>query len=49
MAKASGEEVRYLLRLCVELKLLSSAEYSSIYNEYDHLGALLHRMIRRLR
>ena len=49
IAKASGDEVRYLLRLCVELKLLSSAEYSSIYNDYDHLGALLYRMIRRLR
>ena len=49
VAKASGDEVKYLLRFSLELKLLSSTEYAPIYNDYDHLGALLFRMIRRLR
>lgn len=48
IAKSSAVEVKYLLRLARDLGYLSEAEYRSLFDRYEHLGALLHFMIRKL-
>lgn len=48
IARASIAKVKYLLRLGLDLKVVSTESYNSIYDGYDHVGAMLQALINRL-